>query len=175
MPRIFLLGALVITSLFGHVDVALADACSDTHNSCVSFVESSCADQTGAEQQNCIEIGKNDCDVAYETCITSNSGSGGGSGVGDKYGLKQTATEAKLPNMDKDLPGIVGIIIASVLGLVATIFFALMVYGGFLWMTAAGNGEQVGQAKKLIMNAVLGVIVISAAYAITNFVLNALA
>lgn len=173
MPRIFLLGALVITSLFGHADFALADTCGDAHDACVSFAESSCADKTGAALQSCKELGQNECDVVYETCLAANSGSNSG-GVADKYGLKQTATEAKLPNMDKDLPGIVGIIIASILGLVATIFFALMVYGGFLWMTAAGNGEQVGQAKKLIMNAVLGVIVISAAYAITNFVLKAI-
>lgn len=173
MPRIFLLGALVITSLFGHADFALADSCGDAHTACASFVESSCADKVGAEQQSCKELALNECDATYEACQAAGSKGGGGT-VADKYGLKQTATEAKLPNMDKDLPGIVGIIIASILGLVATIFFALMVYGGFLWMTAAGNGEQVGQAKKLIMNAVLGVIVISAAYAITNFVLKAI-
>lgn len=89
------------------------------------------------------------------------------------YGYKQTASESGLPNIGKSLPDIIGITIKSALGLVATIFFVLMVYGGFLWMTAAGGGEQVGQAKKLITQALLGITVIAGAYAIVTFVIGA--
>jgi Type IV secretion system pilin len=171
MARIFLITSLFFTSFFGFVDVAKADACTDEYNQCTSTVVGECAALTGSEKTECESDIMSHCDENLTFCETA---SGGGGTSADKYGLKQTATEAQLPNIDQDLPGIVGIIIAALLGLVATVFFALMVYGGFLWMTAAGNGEQVGQAKKLIMNAVLGIIVISAAYAITNFVIKAI-
>lgn len=171
MQKLFLVGTIMVMSLFGYIDDAKADACSDSYNLCISVVSGECSSLTGSEKTDCETDIMSHCDDTLGLCETATGGNGTSA---DKYGLKQTATEAKLPNMDKDLPGIVGIIIASILGLVATMFFALMVYGGFLWMTAAGNGEQVGQAKKLIINAVLGVIVISAAYAITNFVLKAI-
>lgn len=178
MARIFLISSLVVASFFGLVDVAKADACNDAYNLCRSTMEAKCSKLTGEPKKVCDETEMATCDDNLTKCETAAAGAaknaGGGGNVGDKYGLKQTATEAQLPNIDKDLPAIVGIMIAALLGLVATVFFALMVYGGFLWMTAAGNGEQVGQAKKLIMNAVLGIIVISAAYAITNFVINAI-
>lgn len=182
MARIFLITSLVVTSFFGFADVAKADACSDAYDLCEKVVKAECEKVTGEPKQACLDAALAMCDNDLIKCETAAAGaaknSGGGPAgagtAGDKYGLKQTANEAQLPNIDKDLPEIVGIIIAALLGLVATVFFALMVYGGFLWMTAAGNGEQVGQAKKLIMNAVLGIIVMSAAYAITNFVINAI-
>lgn len=178
MTRIFLIGSLVVASFFGFVDVAKANACDEAYNLCAAVVKAECEKVTGAPKQACLDAALAVCDNDLIKCETAAAGAakngGGGGNAGDKYGLKQTASEAQLPNIDKDLPAIVGIMIAALLGLVATVFFALMVYGGFLWMTAAGNGEQVGQAKKLIMNAVLGIIVISAAYAITNFVINAI-
>jgi hypothetical protein len=41
-------------------------------------------------------------------------------------------------------------IIRIVLGVIGTIFLVLTVYAGFLWMTAAGNDEQISKAKKLL-------------------------
>jgi cytochrome bd-type quinol oxidase subunit 2 len=55
----------------------------------------------------------------------------------------------------------------SVLGV---IFVAIIVYGGFQWMTAGGNEEQVGKAKKLIFNAVIGLAIVVLAFSITYFV-----
>ncbi len=55
------------------------------------------------------------------------------------------------------------------LGLVAV---AIILYGGFIWMTAAGNEDRVGKAKKIIIAGVIGLIVILSAFAIVNFVLD---
>ncbi len=57
------------------------------------------------------------------------------------------------------------------LGLIAVI---LILWGGFKWMTAGGNDEQVGEAKKIIIAAVIGLAIIISAYAITNFFTTAI-
>lgn len=66
----------------------------------------------------------------------------------------------------------VGKIIKAVLGLLGTIFLALTVYAGVLWMTAGGNEEQVTKAMGILKNSVIGLIIIIAAYSITYFVVE---
>jgi uncharacterized membrane protein len=63
-------------------------------------------------------------------------------------------------------------IIKPALGVVGLIFLLLMIYAGFLWMTGGGNATQVSKAKDIMIAAVLGTIIVSAAYAITNFVFD---
>jgi hypothetical protein len=46
----------------------------------------------------------------------------------------------------------------------------ITIIAGYQWMTAGGNEEQVAKAKKNISNAVIGLIIILAAYAITWFI-----
>jgi cysteine-rich repeat protein len=65
-------------------------------------------------------------------------------------------------------------IINIALGVIGTIMVALMVYAGFLWMTSGGDEEKVGTAKKIIRNAIIGVVIILLSWAITYFVLRAL-
>lgn len=87
-------------------------------------------------------------------------------------GLKNTADTAKLPTSETSLPVLVGSILNGVLSLVGVIFLVIIVWGGFLWMTARGNDQQVEHAKQLITSAVIGLVIIAAGYAITNFVLT---
>ncbi|MBP6884795.1 MAG: hypothetical protein KBC17_03135 [Candidatus Pacebacteria bacterium] len=68
------------------------------------------------------------------------------------------------------LPVFIGQMIKWALGTVGFVFFILMVYGGFLWMTARGNDDQVQKGKNTITAAVIGLAVIVSAYALTNFV-----
>ena len=63
-------------------------------------------------------------------------------------------------------------IIQAGLILVGLAFFVLMVYGGFLWMTARGNEDQITRAKNVIIAATIGITVIVAAAAITNLVVK---
>lgn len=65
----------------------------------------------------------------------------------------------------------IGRVIKILLSFVGTIFFALAVYAGFLWMTAQGNEDQVAKATGIIKTAVIGLIVVMAAYSITAFAL----
>lgn len=88
-------------------------------------------------------------------------------------GLKQTASKAGIPTRNTDLPTLIGTILNSVLSLVGVIFLVIIVWGGFLWMTARGNDKQVETAKQLITSAIIGLLIIAGGYAITNFVLGA--
>ncbi|MCD4705794.1 hypothetical protein K8R61_01810 [bacterium] len=64
----------------------------------------------------------------------------------------------------------IGKIVGVFLSFLGVIFFMLVVYGGFMWMTAAGNQDKVGTAKKIIGNAALGIIIVLSAYIITHLV-----
>lgn len=66
----------------------------------------------------------------------------------------------------------VGKVIQAFLGLIGVVLVVLIIYAGFLWMTASGNEEQVTKAKTIIKNAVIGMVILMAAYAISNFVLT---
>lgn len=65
-------------------------------------------------------------------------------------------------------------VINVVLGVLGVVFVGLMIYAGWLWMTAGGNEQQVGKARKIIINAVIGLIIIFMAFAFTRFIFNLL-
>lgn len=94
-------------------------------------------------------------------------GKGGlGEGIG-KAGGYDTANVT-----DTSLSESIGKVIKVVLSFTGTIFFALTVYAGFLWMTASGNEEQVAKAKSILQMATIGLVISLSAYGITAFVLN---
>ncbi|MBI4142772.1 hypothetical protein HY480_02775 [Candidatus Uhrbacteria bacterium] len=72
------------------------------------------------------------------------------------------------------LEEIIGKIIQGVLSLTGVIFFALMVYAGYLWMTAQGEEEKITKAKGILTSATIGFAVTLAAYAIAAFVITKL-
>jgi hypothetical protein len=53
------------------------------------------------------------------------------------------------------------------------VFLLLTVYAGFLYLTARGDSDKVEHAKETLSRGVIGLIIISAAYAIATFVINA--
>ncbi len=65
-------------------------------------------------------------------------------------------------------------IIRAAFGLVGIVMVVLIIYAGFLWMTAGGNDEQIGKAKKIIINATIGLAIMLSAVAIVSFVINML-
>jgi hypothetical protein len=60
-------------------------------------------------------------------------------------------------------------ILLGFLGIVAT---AIILYAGFLWMTAGGDKEKVATAKKLMGNGVIGLIIILSAWALSSFIID---
>jgi hypothetical protein len=69
---------------------------------------------------------------------------------------------------------IIARIIQIFLGFLGIIAIGLIMYGGFLWMTAAGNEEQIDRAKKTLVSALIGLAIILSAFAIATFLLNSI-
>lgn len=65
-------------------------------------------------------------------------------------------------------------IIRAAFALLGIVFVVIVLYGGFLWMTAAGNEEQIDKARKIITNGVIGLAIMLAALAITQFAIQVL-
>lgn len=72
------------------------------------------------------------------------------------------------------LGALVALVIKTLLSLLGVIFVVLVIYAGFLWMTSAGNEENISKAKKIIIAATIGLAIVLSAYAITVFVLDKL-
>ena len=85
-------------------------------------------------------------------------------------GLSNTGEKITYKNLKKTLPQKIGAIIGAVLSFIGVAFLILMIYGGITWMTAAGNEEQIGKAKKIITAAIIGIVIVASAYAITSVV-----
>jgi len=73
-----------------------------------------------------------------------------------------------------DLVVVIGMIINIILGLLGVIAVIFIVLGGFKWMTAGGSDEKIKDAKKMIGQGIVGLVIILAAYAIAKFVMDKL-
>ncbi|HZJ40914.1 MAG TPA: hypothetical protein VFD16_01455 [Candidatus Saccharimonadales bacterium] len=71
---------------------------------------------------------------------------------------------------DISIGQLVSQIIKVVLGFLAIIFLILIIMAGFRWMTAGGNEEQIKKSTATIKAAVIGLIIVLAAYTITYFI-----
>ena len=88
---------------------------------------------------------------------------GGVDAIGTAVGLEGTDPRTIAAN-----------VINVVLGFLGIIAVVLIIYAGFLWMTAAGNDDKVTTAKSLMTAAVIGLVIILAAFGIAQFVLTSL-
>ncbi|MGB0757566.1 MAG: pilin [Patescibacteria group bacterium] len=74
----------------------------------------------------------------------------------------------------RPLPLIIGDLIRALFGFLGIAFLLLIIYGGFLWMTAAGNEENVSKAKRIITQATIGLFIIVIAFAISDFIFDSI-
>ena len=70
------------------------------------------------------------------------------------------------------LPQIVGSVINAFVSILGVILVSLMVYAGYMWMTAAGDPEKVKKAQGIIKMATMGIIITLAAWAIASYVIG---
>ena len=75
---------------------------------------------------------------------------------------------------ERDPRDIAAQVINIILGFLGIVAVVIILLGGFKWMTAGGNEDKVGEAKKLIMAGIIGLIIILASFAIASFVLTQL-
>lgn len=72
-----------------------------------------------------------------------------------------------------DLASVILNIINYVLAIVGVIALAYLIYGGFRYITSGGSEDAIEDAKRIIINAVIGIIVIGVSAALVNFVVRA--
>lgn len=83
--------------------------------------------------------------------------------VGDATGLQ--ATDPRI---------IAGRLIRAFLSILGVIATVMVVYAGFLWMTAAGDEGKVEKAKKILINGVIGLIIIFSSIGIVSLVMGSI-
>lgn len=76
---------------------------------------------------------------------------------GGRYGLRN-------PLGTVNIPTILGRFVSAAIGLVGGLFLVMLIYGGFIWMTAGGDSKKVATARKTLINAVLGILVVALSY-----------
>lgn len=111
-------------------------------------------DQSKQEIPNCVPTpGNNPCgsDLANDPLAL------------DCVGTANTGLSAADPRI------IASRVVNVILGVLGTIATMLVFYAGFLWMTAAGDDEQIGKAKSIMTAAIIGLVVILASYSISTF------
>jgi len=91
---------------------------------------------------------------------------------GPNLGLNEFGASTQLGT--RSLPETIASIINVAMGLLGMIVILLILAGGFLWMTAAGDEAKISKAKSLIFGGVIGLAIILSAYAIAQFVVGSL-
>lgn len=87
------------------------------------------------------------------------------------YGAGEAAQTAGIATGGQtSIVAVMANVISAGLSLVGVLFFILTIYGGVTWMLARGNEEYTKRALSTIVAAVIGLIIVVAAYAITQFV-----
>ncbi|MBI2551398.1 hypothetical protein HYV73_03595 [Candidatus Uhrbacteria bacterium] len=61
-----------------------------------------------------------------------------------------------------------------ILGLLGIILFFLLMYGGFMYLTAAGDEKKTQKGKDTVRTAIMGLVIVVAAYAIVSFLFDQL-
>ena len=72
-----------------------------------------------------------------------------------------------------DLKALVNTILSYFLGFLGFVCVIMVIYGGVLYVTSAGNEENVNKAKKILLYAAVGIIVIMISFALVNTILGA--
>ncbi len=101
---------------------------------------------------------------------TSNPDMGWGQTWQEK--MSQFGTAAGIGTVPRTPQQVVASLVQIVLGFVGIIFLVLIISGGILWMTSAGNEQKIEKAKKFLTNAVIGLAITVVAYSIAATVVR---
>ena len=108
---------------------------------------------------------------------SSGSGSGGTSGICPPGSKNKDATNIAACNIDPahkgdDLISDTSKIINVVLGVLGVVAVAVVIYGGFLFLTAQGDPGKIKKGKDSITWGIIGLIIALLSWSIINFVLS---
>ena len=69
---------------------------------------------------------------------------------------------------------VTGQVVQGVLGFIGVLFIVMIIYGGFVWMTAGGDSGKVQKAKDTIIKATIGIVIILSSYIIVFYIISKL-
>lgn len=90
----------------------------------------------------------------------------------DVFGVQEVGEN--LPLGGGDIRVIVINIIRVALSLLGIAAVLIVLYGGFVYMTAQGDAEKIGQARKILVNGTIGLAIILSSFAIVQFIFSSL-
>lgn len=97
-----------------------------------------------------------------------------GSSAGDLKGQLETglnyATASGLGT--RDIREVIFLIINILLGFLGVVAVLIVMYGGFVWMTSAGDPNKIDRAKQIMVNGAIGLIIIFASYSLAAFIIR---
>ena len=73
-----------------------------------------------------------------------------------------------------DLTTSIASIIRTALGFLGIVTVVIILYGGFLLMTAGGSEDRIKDGKKFIIRGILGLVIVVAAFPIAQFVISSI-
>lgn len=93
------------------------------------------------------------------------------------FGVREGAEAAKGDDMPTELIGKDGVftnISNTILYIVGIVSVIMLIWGGIRYILSGGDNKKVTDAKNTILYAIIGLIIAILAFAIVNFVLNAI-
>lgn len=88
-------------------------------------------------------------------------------------GRDMTQAASELGGGETSFRQIVLTIVNFVLGFLAILAVVMIIYGGFLYVSSAGNQEKADQGKQILTYAVIGIVIILISFALVQTVLTA--
>lgn len=81
---------------------------------------------------------------------------------------------ANVPTTFQDVSATVRTIFNTIIIVASVAFVVLFLVGGIQYLTASGNEETSGKARKILLDAVIGLVIVLAAWGIGSWIINIL-
>ena len=65
-------------------------------------------------------------------------------------------------------------VILGITGIAGSVALLMFVYGGFAWLTSAGNPEKIKKGRDILLWSALGLLVMFGSYIIVRYILTAI-
>lgn len=82
-----------------------------------------------------------------------------------------TTVELSNPLGTADVPLIVGRIVQVLTGGAGMLALMMFIYGGFQWLTAAGNPEKIKKGKDIVLWSILGITLMLSSYIVVRYII----
>jgi len=96
------------------------------------------------------------------------------SALASKFQEGLTATGSKVAELGavQPLSNYAANLVQALLSFLGIIFLVLLIYGGYFYLTSAGNEEKVKKGKNIIKTAIVGFVIVLSGYTLTTFIAN---